>query len=136
MFLRREAQIPTALIGTEIASAVPADQLEKVLRKGTSVTVDGGTELMGEDTFGREFLILLAGSAAVQRGGSDLATLAVGDIAGEMAILDYSLRTATVTSLEECTVMAFSRREMLAALAENEAFASFVRSTAAARQAA
>lgn len=136
MFLRREADIPTGLVGTELADVVPTGDLEQVLRFGSTVLVPGGTVLMGEETFGREFLIVLDGTVSVEREGSELATLGAGDIVGEISILNDVPRTATVTSIGEAAVVAFTRREMLSALAASEAFDGFVRKTAAVRQAA
>lgn len=136
MLLRRRIDIPTTLLDTAFASVVPTAEIETVLRRGTRVTVTGGTTLMDEETFGREFLIVLDGSLAVHRDGDQLATLGAGDIVGEIALLENTRRTATVVALDDADVLAFNRREFVTVLDECPAFAAFVIATAEARQAA
>ena len=99
-----------------VASTVPTAELETVLRLGTRVTVPGGTTIMDEAGFGREFLVVLDGSLAVSREGDEVATLGAGDIVGEIALLENSRRTATVTALSDADVLAFNRREFATVL--------------------
>ncbi|MEO0495638.1 MAG: cyclic nucleotide-binding domain-containing protein [Actinomycetota bacterium] len=136
MLLRRRIDIPTTLLDTALASAVPTAELESVLRLGTRVTVPGGTTIMDEASFGREFLVVLDGSLVVSRDGDELATLGAGDIVGEIALLENTRRTATVSALSDADVLAFNRREFVTVLDECPAFAAFVIATAEARQAA
>ena len=136
MLLRRRIDIPTTLLDSAVASTVPTAELETVLRLGTRVTVPGGTTIMDEAGFGREFLVVLDGSLAVSREGNEVATLGAGDIVGEIALLENSRRTATVTALSDADVLAFNRREFATVLDECPAFAAFVTATAESRQAA
>ncbi|MEM8705274.1 MAG: cyclic nucleotide-binding domain-containing protein [Actinomycetota bacterium] len=136
MLLRRRIDIPTTLLSSTLATAVPTAELETVLRLGTRVTVTGGTTIMDEQSFGREFLVVLDGSLAVSRDGDELATLGAGDIVGEIALLENTRRTATVAALSDADVLAFNRREFVTVLDECPAFAAFVIATAEARQAA
>ena len=82
MLLRRRIDIPTTLLDSTVASTVSTAELETVLRLGTRVTVPGGTIIMDEAGFGREFLVVLDGSLAVSREGDEVATLGAGDIVG------------------------------------------------------
>ena len=127
MLLRRRIDIPTTLLDSTIASTVPTAELETVLRLGTRVTVSGGTTIMDEASFGREFLVVLDGSLAVSREGDEVATLGAGDIVGEIALLENS---------RNADVLAFNRREFATVLDECPAFAAFVTATAESRQAA
>lgn len=136
MLLRRRTDIPTGLIETTLAAAVPNAELETVMRRGTEVIVPAGVSLMDEDTFGREFLVILDGTVAVTRDGEPVAELGAGDIVGEIALLENTRRTATVASVTEATVLAFNRREFVTVLDECPAFAAYVIATAEARQAA
>ena len=97
MLLRRRIDIPTTLLNSTIASTVPTAELETVLRLGTRVTVPGGTTIMDEAGFGREFLVVIDGSLAVSREGDEVATLGAGDIVGEIAPVSYTHLTLPTT---------------------------------------
>jgi CRP-like cAMP-binding protein len=59
---------------------------------------------------GREFFILVEGSVTVERGGKKLADLGPGDWFGEIAILTYKPRTATVTTASPVRLLVISDR--------------------------
>ena len=59
---------------------------------------------------GREFFILVEGSVAVRRGAMKLADLGPGDWFGEIAILTYKPRTATVTATSPVRLLVISDR--------------------------
>jgi CRP-like cAMP-binding protein len=60
--------------------------------------VPAGKVLCKQDDFGREFFVIVEGEVDVSRSGSHLATLGPGEIFGEIALLEQSRRTATVTA--------------------------------------
>jgi CRP/FNR family transcriptional regulator, cyclic AMP receptor protein len=57
-----------------------------------------GENLTEQGQRGRDFFILVEGTVAVRRSGRKLADLGPGDWFGEIAILTYKPRTATVTA--------------------------------------
>lgn len=134
MLLRRRIDTPERLVGTALATAVSAAELETVMRRGTTVDVGAGSALINEDTFGREFLVILSGTVDVIRDESVVASLGAGDIVGEIALLENTRRTATVVASSAAQVLAFNRREFVTVLDECPAFAAFVVATADARQ--
>ncbi len=136
MLLRRRIDTPNPLVGSALATAVPSAELETVMRRGTIVDVEADVALINEDTFGREFLVILSGSVEVSRDDAVVATLGAGDIVGEIALLENTRRNATVVSSSAAQVLAFNRREFVTVLDECPAFAAFVIATAEARQAA
>ena len=136
MLLRRRIDTPNPLVGSALATAVPSAELETVMRRGTIVDVEADVALINEDTFGREFLVILSGSVEVSRDDAVVASLGAGDIVGEIALLENTRRNATVVSSSAAQVLAFNRREFVTVLDECPAFAAFVIATAAARQAA
>jgi voltage-gated potassium channel len=83
-----------------IEIAISADEREA--REGDSLTVEGRR--------GREFFILVEGAVAVRRGGKLLAELGPGDWFGEIAILTYKPRTATVTATSPVRLLVLSDR--------------------------
>jgi CRP-like cAMP-binding protein len=69
-----------------------------------------GDTLTQEGRPGREFFVLVAGAAVVRRGGRKLANLGAGDWFGELAILRYEPRTATVTATSRVLLLVISDR--------------------------
>lgn len=60
--------------------------------------VAAGKVLCRQDDYGREFFVIVEGEADVSRGGTHVATLGPGEIFGEIALIEHSRRTATVTA--------------------------------------
>lgn len=78
-------------------------------------TYDGDAVLVREGDEGDRFIVLVEGSAAVDQGGSQVATLRAGDFLGEIALVDGKPRNATVTAIEP--IRAFEiRRDDFSAL--------------------
>jgi CRP/FNR family cyclic AMP-dependent transcriptional regulator len=69
-----------------------------------------GVRLMEEGKRGREFFVLVEGAVAVRRGGRKVADLGAGDWFGEIAILTYKPRTATVTATSPVRLLVISDR--------------------------
>jgi CRP-like cAMP-binding protein len=69
-----------------------------------------GDRLTEEAQRGGEFFILVEGAVAVRRGGRKLADLGPGDWFGEIAILTYRPRTATVTATSPVRLLVISDR--------------------------
>ncbi|MGQ9662222.1 MAG: cyclic nucleotide-binding domain-containing protein, partial [Kiritimatiellia bacterium] len=79
-----------------------------------------GETILEEGTRGDEMFYILAGAAAVLRGGATVRTLASGDYFGEMSMLLDEPRTASVKALDPGTkVVVISRGNFDAILAEN-----------------
>jgi voltage-gated potassium channel len=69
-----------------------------------------GDRLTEEGRRGREFFVLVDGAVTVRRGGRKLAELGPGDWFGEIAILTYKPRTATVTATSPVRLLVISDR--------------------------
>ena len=69
-----------------------------------------GDILAEEGRRGREFFILVEGTVAVRRAGRKMAGLGPGDWFGEIAILTYKPRTATVTATSRVRLLVISDR--------------------------
>ncbi|HEY7730698.1 MAG TPA: cyclic nucleotide-binding domain-containing protein [Gaiellaceae bacterium] len=83
-----------------IELAISADEREAPESEGLTVT----------GRRGGEFFILVEGTVAVRRGRKLLAELGPGDWFGEIAILTYQPRTATVTTTSPVRLLVLSDR--------------------------
>ncbi len=72
--------------------------------------------LMREGERGREFFVLLEGSADVRRNGRKINQLGDGDFFGEIALVSRSERTATVTTTEPSRVLVITEQAFRALL--------------------
>jgi CRP-like cAMP-binding protein len=68
-------------------------------------------------------LVLLSGSASVQRGGRKIAALSPGDVIGELGVLSRAPRNATVTTTTDAEVAVIDQRAMTRLLADAPGFA-------------
>ena len=82
------------------ALASTADELD--LRQGTVITREGRS--------GREFFVLISGTAEVTKDGKAIAQLGAGDWFGEIALLTNAPRTATVTATTPVDVLVITDR--------------------------
>ena len=73
-------------------------EIAQVASIADEVDVKAGNELIREGDRGREFFILLEGTADVRRRGRKVNSLAPNDFFGEIALVSRSPRTATVTT--------------------------------------
>jgi CRP-like cAMP-binding protein len=72
--------------------------LELVGRLVDEVDVAAGTVLIKQGAYGHEFFIVVDGTLRVERDGKLLRKLGPGDFAGEIALIDGGVRTATVVT--------------------------------------
>jgi CRP-like cAMP-binding protein len=73
-------------------------ELIELARVTEDLKVEPGTVLCREGKVGREFFVIVDGTAEVTKGGKRLANRSGGDFVGEIALLTTSKRTATVTA--------------------------------------
>lgn len=121
------------LAAVPLFSACNQNELRQIARLGTPVTVDAGKVLTTEGTPGREFFLVLAGSAACSIGGRPAAHFATGDFFGELALLDGGPRTATVTAETDMDVLVLDAREFASLLAASPTISAKVLATLARR---
>src|SRR5688572_31917399 len=97
MAVGRNAKIDHIRAGPLFARCTRAEVAE-VAKIADEIDVREGKELTREGDRGREFFVLLEGSAIVKRGGRKVNVLGPGDFFGEIALVSRSPRTATVTT--------------------------------------
>jgi CRP/FNR family cyclic AMP-dependent transcriptional regulator len=73
-------------------------ELAEVAGIADEIDIAEGKEVTREGERGREFVVLVEGTAEVTRDGKTINTLGSGDFLGEIAIVSDLPRTATVTT--------------------------------------
>jgi CRP-like cAMP-binding protein len=92
-------------------------ELLRIARVADENSFAPGKVLIREDTPGREFFVLVEGSAEIRRKGRKIQTLGPGDFFGEIALLTDRPRNATVTAtspVDALVITKWSFRQLLA----------------------
>lgn len=109
MALRRDAKV-------ELLKKVPlfADcskaELRALAKSSDEIDLREGTVMTREGRPGREFFVLIEGTARVTKNGRKVAELTGGDWFGEIALITDRPRTATVTATSAVDVLVLTDR--------------------------
>jgi CRP-like cAMP-binding protein len=95
-------------------SACTDDELELIAGATTEVHSKAGDVLAREGQSGREFVVIVEGTAKVRIADREVATLGPGDFFGEIALLDNGPRTATVVAETDLVADVSSHQEFAA----------------------
>lgn len=137
---------PTAgtLVRHSITSATvfegcSAKQLEQIDALGTSISITEGQELTQQGRTGREFGVVLDGTATVSIDGQQVATLKAGDHFGAMALFatvgaEHSTRSATITADADMWISVMSMGEFSSLVTQFPDVADRLRELAARRR--
>ena len=69
-----------------------------------------GSVLVREGDAGREFYVIVSGTASASVGGTKIATLGAGDFFGEMSLLEHAPRAATVVAETDLELLVMDPR--------------------------
>ena len=87
---------------------LPKKELAKLAQNAHNRTFPAGAVLTDEDQTGATFGVIMEGQAAVSVRERPARALGPGDYFGEMALIDHSLRSATVTAETELHCLMFT----------------------------
>jgi CRP-like cAMP-binding protein len=87
-----------ALRNVPLFANLSKKELAQLARVSEDVELDAGSVLCKEGQIGHEFFVLVDGTVRVSRKGRRVATFGGGDFLGEIALLEDTPRTATVTA--------------------------------------
>jgi CRP/FNR family transcriptional regulator, cyclic AMP receptor protein len=107
--LRRDAKI-TLLKRVPLFAQCSKKELEQLALVADEIDVREGTVLTSEGDRGREFFVLVEGTADVRRKGRKVNTMGAGDFFGEIALVSERPRTATVTATSPVRLLVVTDR--------------------------
>ena len=109
---RRERMMRVERLGAlPLLAGCTRQQLEHVDQLGGDMLVPAGTSLMHEGAGARECFVVVAGAASAHKHGVEVGTVPSGSLAGELALLDHTARTATVEATAPMRLLVLSPAE-------------------------
>lgn len=108
-------------------------EVQQICDAATFVHLPQNWSLMAEHTPADKAYIILSGTVSVRQHGEEIAQLGAGDVMGEVAIVQHSLRTASIVSVTELEVLHFTSESLTKLANEIPAFGVALRTTSAAR---
>jgi CRP-like cAMP-binding protein len=90
------------------------------------IDLQSGLVLFSEGEPGQSMYVLMEGSAAICVGGEVIEVAAPGALLGEMALVNSSVRSATVITRSDCRVISINRSQFDALVRESPEFARHV----------
>ena len=99
------------LANVPLFAGLSKKELSQVASIADELDFRAGKTLIREGDPGREFFIMLEGSAEVTRGGKQIATRKAGDFFGEVALMCDRPRVATVTTTEPSVALVVTDRD-------------------------
>ncbi|HEY7379951.1 MAG TPA: cyclic nucleotide-binding domain-containing protein [Gaiella sp.] len=109
MALRKNAKVDL-LEGVPLFEGCSRRELGEIALVADELDLGKGATLMREGERGREFVVLIEGTARVTRRGRKVRDLGAGDWAGEIALIADVPRTATVTTLTPVRMLVVTDR--------------------------
>lgn len=99
------------LAGVPLFAGLSKKELAQVASIADELDFKADKVLIREGDPGREFFVLIEGSALVTRGGRTIATRQPGDFFGEIALMCDRPRVATVTTTEPSLALVVTDRD-------------------------
>jgi CRP/FNR family cyclic AMP-dependent transcriptional regulator len=101
-------------------------ELQEVAQLADEIDLREGKEMTRQGSRGREFFVLLEGTANVTKNGRRINTLGSGDFFGEIALVSDTPRTATVTATSPVRALVVTDRSFRRLLEDSPSIQSKV----------
>ena len=114
-----------ALLNGTLFAAMPAAEQNRILVLASERSVQRGQIIFQKGDMDSSMMAVLRGSVRISTGSTDgkeviLNTIGVGEVFGEIALLDGRPRSADATAVEDCTLLVIERRHFLPFLLANQ----------------
>jgi CRP-like cAMP-binding protein len=103
---------PDRLKSIPVFASLDEETLHGVATFATETSVPAGKHLLNEGDYAYEFMAIEEGEAEVVRGGERVATLGPGDFFGEIALLEKTMRTASVVAITPMRLVTLSHWDL------------------------
>jgi len=100
---------------------------------GTAVNIPEGWSIIMETTPADSAYIVLAGTVEIRKGGEVVAHLGAGDVFGEIALVNHSLRNASAVAASPIRALRLGEDAFASLLEHDQAFADTLRAYAESR---
>ena len=114
------------LKSVDLFSQIPGEDLAQIALITNEEPHESGEDVVVEGEVGDALYIVLEGKVKVHRKEKAIAELGSRECFGEMALLDASPRSATVTAMDNVTLLKISREDFQEIMAEKHAIAQGV----------
>ncbi|MBW6468190.1 MAG: cyclic nucleotide-binding domain-containing protein [Anaerosomatales bacterium] len=111
------------LAGVPLFSRCTAAEIEAVTARALVNEFEAGQLIVSQNTPGTAFYLVLEGRVDVEKDGTHVGTLGVGEFFGEMSLLDNAPRSATIRAAEQTRCMMLSSWDFRAALEQHPSVA-------------
>jgi CRP/FNR family transcriptional regulator, cyclic AMP receptor protein len=114
-----------ALLNGTLFAAIPAAEQNRVLALASERSAQRGQIIFQKGDLESSMMAVLRGSVRISTRSTEgkeviLNTIGVGEVFGEMALLDGHPRSADATAAEDCTLLVIERRHFLPFLLANQ----------------
>jgi CRP-like cAMP-binding protein len=106
------AMDPERLRVIPVFASLDGETLYELATFATETSVPAGKQLLAEGDYAYELMAIEEGEAEVVRRGERVATLGPGEFFGEMALLENTLRTASVVALTPMRLVTISHWDL------------------------
>jgi CRP-like cAMP-binding protein len=96
--------------GVPLFASASKQELAEIASIADEIDLPEGKTLITEGDTGREFFVLIDGTAEVARGGKKVASIGGGDFFGEIALITKTPRNATITTTSPVRALVITDR--------------------------
>jgi len=96
--------------GVPLFASASKQELAEIAGIADEIDLPEGKVLIKEGDTGREFFVLIEGTAEVARGGRKVASIGPGDFFGEIALIAKTPRNATITTTSPVRTLVITDR--------------------------
>ena len=96
--------------GVPLFSAASKQELAEIASLADEIDLPEGKDLIREGDSGREFFVLIEGTADVERAGKKVASIGAGDFFGEISLISKTPRNATITTTSPVRALVITDR--------------------------
>ena len=107
--------------------------IKRLATVGNAVNIPQGWSVIMETTPADSAYIVLSGTVEIRKAGAKIAELGPGDVFGEIALVNHSLRNASAVAASQIRVLRLGEDAIAALLEHDTAFADTLRSNAESR---